>query len=855
MNTLPHWFTAPEWAQLVTALLHTLWQGALIALVLALALRRVVNPHWRYRLALLALVLIPASGMLTWAALSPPNRPLRPTPQPPSNDIAPLPQLSENPPIRLMLLADRSPASPPSPWTAWLALLWAVGASAMLARASVKLAGAERLRRSCQPLEHPQVSQLLAEARRAVGLARKVRVVVTDKLTSPAVVGVLVPTLVLPLSLTTALTPDQIRFILLHELAHIRRGDYLANLVQLFLEAFLFFNPAVWWISHQVRREREACCDALAIKLSGAPADYARTLVHVAETIIEPAPEIAPAFGDKRETSSLTDRVQRLLVPGYRPSLRLTWRAMIAAFVLGTFLLMLCAEGTRIAVAQIAKPLPPTADSSHASTPESKPSVGVFTQPSGGTSVGVGDNQISSANPDPQPTLDISAVGPNCGSFYDQAIGKSWFTNRGRIRLPGLTVEADSIELDHQTGQVIATGNVRVERPGATIHTARLELNIRSNPPPAQSRGIPANGSAPATTNAAGLFTRMFKVDANTFGKALESITAAPVGRTNIAGAVRSFLATLGVELSPPKSVYYNERSGELLIRATAEDLEITELALQVANKGAPQVNIETRFIEVSPAELQMLMPDLMATMKPADGQHWSGFLSEPQMEQVLERIRTNKSINLLSELEVTTASGRQAELQTVEAKTIVTGINPKALTPPGATSTNSDGSGETLFLSTNMLFGPVINVIPTITPDGYSVKLMVNPRMTEFLGYDSVEHPTNNLVVYVNGKKEKAAYPLPRFRTQQMTDNAVVRDGNTLVLGAAPVERTTRFIDKVPLLGDIPLVGRLFRSESSQVHTNVLLVFITPTIIDPAGNRVNPEAKPSPAGIHPVRK
>ncbi len=355
MNALLHWFTAPEWSQLVKTLLHSLWQGVLIAAVLALVMRRVTNPHWRYRLALLALVTIPVSGILTWAALNSPNRPLPvPVVQPAPVETAPTAAPGEKPQTKLVLLANRSPAPPPSSWTAWLALLWIVGASATLGRASVKLAGAERLRRSCQPLDNPQVTQLLAEARRAVGLARKVRVAVTDRLTSPAVVGVLVPTLVLPLSLVTTLTPEQIRFILLHELAHIRRGDYLANLFQFFIEAVLFFNPAVWWISHQVRREREACCDALAIELSGAPADYARTLVHVAESALNPSPVAAPAFGNEREPSSLADRVQRLLVPGYRPSLRLTWRAMIAAFMLGTFLLILLAEGTRVAVAQIA---------------------------------------------------------------------------------------------------------------------------------------------------------------------------------------------------------------------------------------------------------------------------------------------------------------------------------------------------------------------------------------------------------------------------------------------------------------------------------------------------------------------
>ena len=108
----------------------------------------------------------------------------------------------------------------------------------------------------------------------------------------------------------------------MHELAHIRRGDYLANVFQLFAEALLFFNPAVWWISHQVRREREACCDALATELSGTATDYARTLVRVAENVLNPPPVAAPAFGDRRrEPSSLNDRVQRLLAPGYRPAL------------------------------------------------------------------------------------------------------------------------------------------------------------------------------------------------------------------------------------------------------------------------------------------------------------------------------------------------------------------------------------------------------------------------------------------------------------------------------------------------------------------------------------------------------
>ena len=351
------WLTSPEWENFVRALLHTLWQGAIIAVLLAFALRRVNSPTVRYRCSLAALGGMLFAGLVTWAVLS------RPLPQPSSASTSPPETISVHAPTPAgdlpPLVGNFSRPEPKpamQPWSGWLALVWLLGAASMLVRGGFQVAGAERLRRSARPLEDARIAALLEDARRAVGLARRVRMVVTDKLTSPAVVGVLMPTLILPLSLATTLTPEQIRFVLLHELAHIRRGDYFASLFQLVAEALLFFNPAVWWISRQMRLEREACCDALAIELSGAPADYALTLVRVAENVLSPAPAAALAFGDKRGPSSLADRVQRLLVPGYRPALRLTWRAMLVALFVGGGLLFLSALGTRFTVAAILTP-------------------------------------------------------------------------------------------------------------------------------------------------------------------------------------------------------------------------------------------------------------------------------------------------------------------------------------------------------------------------------------------------------------------------------------------------------------------------------------------------------------------
>jgi general secretion pathway protein D len=82
----------------------------------------------------------------------------------------------------------------------------------------------------------------------------------------------------------------------------------------------------------------------------------------------------------------------------------------------------------------------------------------------------------------------------------------------------------------------------------------------------------------------------------------------------------------------------------------------------------------------------------------------------------------------------------------------------------------------------------------------------------------------------------------LPRFRLRQVTTSAIVWDGQTIVLGGLLSEDVARFKDKVPVLGDLPFVGRLFRSESAQTRKKNLVIFVTPRIIDPAGNPAHSE-------------
>ena len=184
--------------------------------------------------------------------------------------------------------------------------------------------------------------------------------------------------------------------------------------------------------------------------------------------------------------------------------------------------------------------------------------------------------------------------------------------------------------------------------------------------------------------------------------------------------------------------------------------------------------------------------------------------------------------MDLLSEGDVTTLSGRQCQIQTIEMKTIVTGINPKALTRPGVTSTNDTGLE---FLDTQLTpFGPVLDVIPTVSRDQANISLRVIATLSEFLGYGK---PTTNVpYVYVNGKR-KGLTPLPRYRLQQLTNDCVILDGETLMLGNLPTTEIAKQAN-----------GEFLTTDVTGSKTNFLFVFVTPTLIDPAGNRVNTVGK-----------
>ena len=196
---------------------------------------------------------------------------------------------------------------------------------------------------SVTPIESSKYLDLLKTQSQKIGLRKFPSFWSSVCSSTPYAVGVLAPAIVVPLSMLTSLSSSELQAVLAHELAHIKRNDYLANLFQMVIEAVYFFNPAVWWISRQIRVEREACCDQIAIESAGNNIGYATILANWMETVagspastVADAPAAAMAFSNK-QPSGMLERIQRILKPESKPRLRVSpmnWVFVIAASIL-----------------------------------------------------------------------------------------------------------------------------------------------------------------------------------------------------------------------------------------------------------------------------------------------------------------------------------------------------------------------------------------------------------------------------------------------------------------------------------------------------------------------------------------
>ena len=304
-------------------LLHFLWQGILVAALYALARALAggrISARGRYAIACASLLAMTVAPALTYWWLGSSGQAAR------IGALTNWDARQLSPGVAYSPVTDPWQQAMPAIVTAWFA-----GAAACSLRLLMGFISAAALRRSRHAPVLTEWQQTLDRLMERMHVSRCVRLLATDRVDSPAVIGWLRPVILAPVGVLCGLAPEQVEALLAHELAHVRRHDYLVNVLQGIAESLLFYHPAVWWISNQIRAEREHCCDDLAVAASGDVLVYARALAELES--MRPAHFNAVLSAND---GSLLRRIRRLTNPvvAHRPA---GWGA---AWSLGALLLL-----------------------------------------------------------------------------------------------------------------------------------------------------------------------------------------------------------------------------------------------------------------------------------------------------------------------------------------------------------------------------------------------------------------------------------------------------------------------------------------------------------------------------------
>jgi beta-lactamase regulating signal transducer with metallopeptidase domain len=305
-------------------ILHSLWQGALIAILLGvlMIMMRSYSSQSRYFVSVSALLTVFVLSVVTFVSYYNGYQPTTPS----SNFTLILPVLVPTDVESVERVTNNASWSSVLGGTEiyfrehlpLIVSVWLLGILLLVVRF---LGGYAYLQR----MKHYQVKEVnkywqgtLVYLAAEIGVKQKVRLLESALAEVPMVIGWLKPVILLPVGTLTGLSITQVESILAHELAHLKRHDYLVNIFQSMLEIVLFYNPFVWWISGYIRQERENCCDDIAVEITGDTLTLVKTLTMLEELRLV-KPQLAMGFAGTSK-GGLLSRVRRLLSPKRKAS-------------------------------------------------------------------------------------------------------------------------------------------------------------------------------------------------------------------------------------------------------------------------------------------------------------------------------------------------------------------------------------------------------------------------------------------------------------------------------------------------------------------------------------------------------
>ncbi|PSL19271.1 M56 family metallopeptidase [Chitinophaga ginsengisoli] len=289
-------------------LVHSLWQGLLLAVITAMLLQftKRASARWRYNIIFIQFVLFILACIWTFfRGMNGPSESIVPLAGTIGQNASQLLQLNA---INIQQFADAG-AAYISTHASLLVLIWAIFFTFRSFRMVQGLIYLQKTKQQYTPVT-ADWQERLALLCNKLHISKHIRLLESARVKVPMIIGHLKPVILMPAGLLTGLPVEQLEAVLLHELAHIRRHDYIVNLLQTLCETVYFFNPGLLWISGLLRDEREHCCDDIALGQTGNKKEFIQALISFKEHAMY-SHTIAVAFPGKK--NQLLQRVSRII--------------------------------------------------------------------------------------------------------------------------------------------------------------------------------------------------------------------------------------------------------------------------------------------------------------------------------------------------------------------------------------------------------------------------------------------------------------------------------------------------------------------------------------------------------------
>lgn len=361
-------------------------------------------------------------------------------------------------------------------------------------------------------------------------------------------------------------------------------------------------------------------------------------------------------------------------------------------------------------------------------------------------------------------------------------------------------------------------------------------------------------------------------------------------------GDWKTFFGELGVSWPKASSIKYVAGIGKIIVANTAENLAVFETVLSVLNVVPYQIEIEARFVEVAQTDIDslgfewMLNDDWEMFHKSSDSDlppsarqriqmtgnsHDGGFtsgmrylngadrlepisdnvlnfssvLTNPELGFILHALQQRGHTDVLSAPKITAQSGQEATIKVVTEYIYPTEFETEGISGGSSGNNNNNSGGGTVgAIVTPSSFetrevGVILNVVPEVSPEGQMINLTLAPEVVSeptWRNYGSTYESDVNQDGVLETQQLNMEQPF--FHTRSLSTSMLIYNGATVVMGGMITEQREDVDDKVPILGDIPLLGRLFRSNYEQSVKRNLLIFVTARLVDPAGRPLDRE-------------